>query len=308
MTWTDRLFLTAASRLLPRARWRSFIITPATLLRWHRRLVGKRWTCARRVGRPPIRRQIRELVIRFARDNPRWGYQRIVGELKGLGIVVSATTVRTWLRAAGLGPAGTRGGTTWREFLRAHRQSMLAVNFFTVETIWLQRLYVLFFIELGSRRVHVAGCTANPSAPWVTQQARQLTWKLAEGPTALRFLIRDRDQKFTHSFDEVFRSSGLEIIRTPFRAPQANGVAERFVRTVRWECLDWLLILNDEHLERVLTVFADHYNGHRPHRALALTPPRPTPRPVAPTTEWGEARVQRRDRLGGVVHEYVLAA
>jgi hypothetical protein len=156
MTRTDRLFLAAASWLLPRARWRSFIVTPATLLRWHRRLVAKRWTNARRAGRPPIRREIRALVLRFARDNPRWGYQRIVGELKGLGMAVSATTVRTWLQAAGLGPAGTRGGMTWREFLRAHRRSVLAVDFFTVETIWIQRLYVLFFIELGGRRVHVA--------------------------------------------------------------------------------------------------------------------------------------------------------
>ena len=308
MTWTDRLFLAAASRFLPRARWRSFIITPETLLRWHRRLVAKRWTYAGRVGRPPIRREIRALVIRLARENPRWGYQRIVGELKGLGMVVSATTVRTWLRAEGLGPAGTRGGMTWREFMRAHRRSMLAVDFFTVETIWLQRLYVLFFIELGSRRVHVAGCTPTPSAPWVIQQARQLTWTLAECPESFRFLIRDRDQKFTDGFDDVFRGSGLEIIRTPFRAPQANGVAERFVRTVRSECLDCLLILNDQHLKRVLNVFVAHYNGHRPHRSLALTAPRPTRPPIAPATEWAEARVQRRDRLGGVVHEYVQAA
>jgi hypothetical protein len=141
---------------------------------------------------------------------------------------------------------------TWREFLQAHRRSMLAVDFFTVETMWLQRLYVLFFIELGSRRVHVAGCTPNPSAPWVTQQARQLTWTRADRPESFRFLIRDRDQKFTDSFDEVFRSHGFEIIRTPFRAPQANGVAERFVRTVRSECLDWLLLLNHQHLERVV--------------------------------------------------------
>jgi putative transposase len=306
LTWIDRIFLAAASRLLPRARWRSLIVTPATVLRWHRRLVAKRWTYARRTGRPPIRREIRALVLRLARDNPRWGYQRIVGELKGLGLVVSATTVRSWLRAAGLGPVGTRGGMTWREFVRAHRRSMLAVDFFTVETIWLHRLYVLFFIELGSRRVHVAGCTPNPTAPWVTQQARQLTWTLADRPDSFRFLIRDRDQKFTDGFDDVFRSSGLEIIRTPFRAPQANGVAERFVRTVRSECLDWLLILNQQHLERVIYIFVEHYNGHRPHRALALTPPRPTRPVVAPA--WGEARVWRRDRLGGVVHEYILAA
>ena len=273
MTTVDRLFLAAASRLLPRATWRSFIVTPATLLQWHRRLVVKRWTYARPVGRPPLRTEIRALVLRLARENPRWGYQRIVGELKGLGFTVSATTVRTWLRQAGLGPVGTRRGTTWREFIQTHRHSMCAVDFFTVETIWLQRLYVLFFIELGSRRVHLAGCTAHPTAPWVTQQARQLTWALAERQNPVRFLIRDRDQKFTGSFDEVFRSAGTEIIRTPFRAPQANGIAERFVRTVRSECLDWLLIFDQPHLERVLTVFADHYNAHRPHRALQLIHP-----------------------------------
>ena len=155
-------------------------------------------------GRPPMRREIRDLVQRLARENPRWGYPRMVGELKGLGIGVSATTVRAWLRAAGLGPAGKRRETTWREFVQAHPQSLLAVDFFTVETIWLQRLYDLFFIELGSRRVHVAGCTPSPSAPWVVQQARQLSWTLAERSEPMRFLIRDRDQKFTDGFDDVF--------------------------------------------------------------------------------------------------------
>ena len=308
ITWTDRIVLTAASQLLPRVHWRSFIITPATLLRWHRRLVAKRWTYARRAGRPAIRRERRELALRLARENRLWGYQRIVGELKGLGIGVSATTVRTWLRNAGLGPAGKRGGMTWREFLRTHRRSLLAVDFFTVETIWFQRLYVLFFIELSSRRVHVAGCTAFPSAEWVTQQGRQLTWALADHPEPVRFLIRDRDQKFTDSFDEVFRSAGCEIIRTPFRVPQANGVAERFVRTVRAECLDRLLILNQQHLERAVALYADHYNGHRPHRALGLKPPHPRPLLRTTITERVAIRVERRDRLGGVIHEYVLAA
>lgn len=234
------------------------------------------------------------------------GYQRIVGELKGLGMPVSATTVRAWLRVAGLGPTGRRRGMTWREFVRTQRHSLVAVDFFTVETIWLQRLYVLFFIELGSRRVHLAGCTPNPSGSWVTQQARQLMWTLAERPEPVRFLIRDRDQKFTERFDDVFRSDGIDIVRTPFRAPQANGVAERFVRTVRSECLDSVLILNQQHLQRVLDVFVEHYNGHRPHRALALNPPESRRSPVP--TACGEARVERRDRLGGVVHEYVLAA
>jgi putative transposase len=305
MAVPDRLFLAAASRLLPRARWPSFIVTPATLLRWHRRLVAKRWTYVRPAGRPPLRREMREAALRLAHDNPQWGYQRIVGELKGLGMVVSATTVRTWLRAEGIRPAGQRRGMTWREFIRAHRESLLAVDFFTVETIWLQRLYVLFFIELGSRRVHLAGCTRNPTAPWVIQQGRQVMWTFAERAKPLRFLIRDRDQKFTDGFDAVFRSDRIEVVRTPFRAPQANGVAERFVRTVRSECLDWLLILDGRHLDQVLGVFVDHYNTHRPHRGLALTPPHPR---RAGHPDWSGARVQRRDRLGGVIHEYGLAA
>ena len=197
---------------------------------------------------------------------------------------------------------------TWRAFLRAHRRSMLAVDFFTVETIWLQRLYVLFFIELGNRRVHVAGCTPNPSAQWVTQQARPLTWISAEVPESFRFLIRDRDQKFTDSFDEVFRSDGMEIIRTPFRAPQANGVAERFVRTVRSECLDWLLIVNQQQLDRALAVFVDHYNGHRPHRALDLAPPSAACARAQRADDVQGLCIQRRDRIGGLLHEYNLAA
>jgi transposase InsO family protein len=307
LTTVDRLFLGTASQLLSRAAWRSFMVTPATLLHWHRWLVAKRWTYARPIGRPPLRPQIQALVLRLARENPRWSYQRIVGELKGLGFTVSATTVRTWLRRAGLGPAGTRGGTTWREFIRAHRHGMCAVDFFSVETIWLQRLYGLFFIELGSRRVHLAGWTANPTSPWLTQQARHLTWALAERQKPVRFLIRDRDQKFIDSFDEVFRSMGPEIIRTPFRASQANGITERFVRTVRSECLDWLLIFDQQPLERVLTVFGDDYNGHRPHRALQLNPPERRHAPVPSATACGATPAQRRDHLGGVVHEYAWA-
>jgi putative transposase len=301
------MFLAAASRLLPRPDWRSFIVTPATLLRWHRRLVAKRWTYARPVGRPPMRRETRELALRLARENPRWGYSRIVGELKGLGMAVSATTVRMWLRAAGLGPAGHRREMTWREFVRAHRQSLLAVDFFTVETICLRRLYILFFIEVGSRRVHLAGCTANPSAPWVIQQARHVSWALADRSEPIRYLIRDRDQKFTERFDQVFRGDRIEVVRTPFCAPQANGVAERFVRTARSECFDRLLIVNQQHLERIAREFVDHYNGHRPHRALSLTPPEPR-RPIATVSPSHDAGILRRDRLGGVIHEYELLA
>jgi putative transposase len=226
--------------------------------------------------------------------------------VKGLGVVVSATTVKTILRQEQLGPAGKRRGPTWREFLRAQAASVNA-DFFTVDTVWLRRLCVLFFIELASRRVHFAGCTAQPDAEWVTQQARQVTWTLSTRPQPIRFLIRDRDWKFTDSFDAVFEAQGARIIQTPIQAPQANGIAERFVRTVRSECLDWLLIGGVDHLERALTVFIEHYNRHRPHRSLELAPPngRPTIERGADTLP---SLVKRRDRLGGLIHEYERAA
>jgi len=240
----DRAFLAAASRLMPRLRWSSFFVTPETLLRWHRELVARRWTYPReRPGRPRIGGELRELVLRLGRENPRWGYQRIAGELASLGLSISATTVRKVLREAGLGPAGKRGGPSWREFIRGQAQSMLACDFFTVDTVFSRRLYVLFFIELATRRVHLAGATANPNAPWVAQQARNFAWSLADRPAPPRFLIHDRDSKFSGAFDEVFRSEGLEIVTTPIQAPRANAYAERFVGTVRRECLDWILIV-----------------------------------------------------------------
>jgi putative transposase len=308
LTPADRILLAAASRLLPGKSWRSFFVTPTTLLRWHRGLVAGRWTYSGRRGRPPIGAEIRALVLRLARENPRWGYRRIAGELHGLGITVSPTTVRNILRQAGLGPAGERSGLSWRAFLRAQAKSMLAVDFFTVETLSLQRVYVLFFIELASRRVHLAGCTVNPTGAWVTQQARQLAWTLTERPSPFRFLIRDRDSKFTRDFDTVFASEGIEIIKTPMRAPKANAIAERFVRTVRSDCLDWLLIVNRRHLEHVLRTFVDHYNSHRPHRSLNLRPPDPSPRKLTLVRSPASAGIQRRDLLGGLLHEYSLAA
>jgi putative transposase len=224
---SDRVFLAAASRLLGRAS-RSFFVRPDTLLGWHRQLVRRRWTYAgRRPGRPAVSGEIRELVLRLARENPRWGYERIVGELAGVGVRVSATTVAKILREADVSPAGTRAQLSWRDFLRAHADSIIACDFFTVETLWLRRFYVLFFLELSSRCVHLAGCTANPDGRWTTQQARRLAWSLSERATPARFLTHDRDSKFSRAFDEVFQSEGVEIIRTPFRAPQANAFAER---------------------------------------------------------------------------------
>jgi len=306
LTTADRVFLAAASRLLPRPIWASFIVKPTTLLDWHRRLVARRWTY-RRVGRKPIGGDVRALILRLARENPRWGYPRIVGELLGLGVGVSATTVRKVLRAAHMGPAPRRSGPSWREFLQAQAKGMIAVDFLTVDTICLRRLYVLFFIEVATRRVHFAGCTAHPDEEWVTQQARQVSWTLSDRAEPVRFLIRDRDRKFTRRFDEVFQGSGIRIVRTPIQAPQANGIAERFVRTVRSECLDWLLVLNARHAERVLAVFTDHYNHHRAHRSLKLMPPEGRSVPES-CLHQQPASVIRRDRLGGVIHEYERAA
>ena len=305
----DRIFLAAAARLLPRWRWSAFFVTPQTLLAWHRRLVARRWTYpSRGPGRPPIDPEIRALVLRLARENPRWGYRRISGELVGLGISVSATSVRKILASAGLGPTGTRNGLSWSQFIRAQAESVIACDFFTVDTVSLRRLYVLFFIEVSSRRVHLAGITENPDGAWVVQQARNLAWELSDRPIPLRFLIRDNDAKFSGAFDEVLRDEGIEVIRTPVEAPKANAIDERFVGTVRRECLDWLLIANRRHLERVLRIYVDHYNAHRPHRGLGLAAPDranvvPLPsRPRRPT------EVNRRDLLGGLIHEYRAVA
>jgi putative transposase len=244
-------------------------------------------------------------VLRLARENPRWGYPRITGELLKLGLRVSPSTVRRILLTAGSGPAPRRSGPSWQQFLRQQAESMLACDFFTVETISLRRFYVLFLIELESRRVHLAGCTTNPTGAWVTQQARNLSFTgLFE---RMRFLIHDRDCKFAAAFDDVFRGEGVEIIRTPFRAPQANAFAERFVGTVRRDYLDWLLTTSRKQLERILRVYADHYNTHRPHRALGLTPPKPEPR-LRLVAANPPGQLYRRDRLGGLIHEYLRAA
>jgi len=299
----DRALLAALARLLPPRRRHGLVVTPQTLLRWHRELVRRKWAQPRRsAGRPAVDDRIRQLVLRFARENPGWGYPRIAGELLKLGLRVSPSTIRRILLADRLGPAPRHSGPSWPQFLRQQAAGMLACDFFTVETISLRRFYVLFFIELESRRVHLAGCTTNPSGAWMTQQARNLSFTGLFD--RMRFLIHDRDSKFAAAFDEVFRSEGIKVIHTPVRAPQANAYAERFVRTVRAECLDWLLILGRRHLETVLRVYIAHYNRERPHRGLALLSPDSTN--SLPQPRGGE--IKRRDRLGGLIHEYHRAA
>jgi putative transposase len=303
----DRALLTAISRVLPRSSWSCFLVKPERLLRWHRRLVAASWTYPRRgTGRPQLDQDLQALIVRLAQENPRWGYQRIQGELLRLGMQVSATAIRTTLRRHRLDPAPRRASTTWRAFLRQQAAGILACDFFTVDTIWLRRLYVLFFIELDTRRVHLAGVTATPTGGWIAQQARNLLLTLEERGRRVCFLLRDRDTKFCRSFDDVFRSEGAEIICTPVQAPRANTYAERWVGTGRAECLDWLLIMGRGHLEQVLRVYVQHYNRHRPHRALGLQAP---DSPVELIADKGRpGRVGRRDLLGDLVHQYRRAA
>jgi transposase InsO family protein len=241
----------------------------------------------------------------MACDNPAWGYRRIHGELGGLGYTVAPSTVWKILNDAGIDPAPNRHGQTWRAFLAAQAHTILAVDFFHVDTVFLRRLYVLFFIEHGTRRVHLAGITANPTGGWVTQQARNLVMDLGDQAETLRFLIRDRDAKFTAAFDGVLTAIGVRIIKTPVQAPRANAIAERWIGSVRRECLDQVLIAGERPLRLVLGEYADHYNTHRPHRTLNQHPPAGRADPPA---KGACIRVLRRDRLGGLIHEYSQVA
>jgi putative transposase len=303
--WADRAVLAGLSRLLPRSVWRGRLVQPATLLRWHRDLVRRRWIYPHRRGRPGVALEIRALVLRLARDNPTWGYRRIHGELCRLGYRIGASTVWTMLQRVGVDPAPKRSALTWRQFLRVQAKGVLAVDFFTVDTVFLRRLHVLFVIEVATRRVHVLGVTAQPMGEWVAQQARNLCMALDDRAGRFRFLVRDRDAKFTAAFDAAFVAEGIEVLTTPVRAPRANAYAERWVGTVRRELLDRMLILGCRQLRAVLTEYADHYNGHRPHRALGQAPPLGSGEPPAFVPA---GRVVRRDRLGGLIHEYAQVA
>jgi putative transposase len=305
---TDRMVLATLAKLLPRERWAAFLVTPSTLLRWHRQVVARRWTYPRlgrvRAGLPA---EVVDLVLRMARDNPRWGYVRIVGECRKLDVTVSATSVRRILRRHRLGPAPRHGGPSWTAFLRAQAGGALGCDFFTVETVGLTRLYALFVIEVDRRRVHLVEITAHPTGAWVTQAARNLLMDLGEHADQFRLLVRDRDAKFTAAFDTVFAAAGIEVVKIPPRAPKANAHAERWVHTVRGECLDWTLIWNRPHLRRVLTTYLEHYNTARPHRGINLQTPIPPTRGLG-TATGAHRSIERIDVLGGLIHEYRRAA
>ena len=304
LDWADRAALAALARLLPRPLRVSRLVTPDTLLGWHRRLVRWQWTYPHCGGRPPVE----VLIEKMARENPGWGYKRIQGELLGLGCRVGASTVRRVLKRLRIPPAPQRNRTTWRQFLRTQAATMLACDFFTVDcAVTLRRVYVFFVIEVGSRHVHVLGVTAHPDGAWTVQQARNLLMDLAERAAGFRFLIRDRAGQFTGAFDAVLAGAGIKVVKIPLRSPSANAYAERWVRTARSEVTDRLRIVGPRHLRAVLDEYVAHYNRHRPHRAQNLRPPDRADI-TAPATDLTTARIRRRKVLGGLIHEYERAA
>jgi putative transposase len=306
LDWADRAVFAALIRRLP-TRLRSHrLITPGTILRWHRRLVRRRWTYPNRPGRPPINDVLVGLVVQMARENPSWGYKRVQGELFKLGHRIGASTIRRILQRHRIPPAPVRHtDTSWRQFLRTQATSMLAVDFFHVDcAVTLRRLYVLFALEVGDRSLHILGVTDHPDGPWTTQQARNLIMDLSEHVGRFRFLVRDRAGQFAASFDAVLADAGIAVVKIPPRCPRANCFAERFVLTVRTELTDRMLIFGERHLRRVLAEYTAHYNRRRPHRALQLRPPRPDSPIAAPV----HRTVRRRQVLGGLINEYEPAA
>ena len=330
--WADGAVLAALSRLLPAALRRMRLVTPGTLLAWHRRLVRWRWTYPRKTGRPPLDPQVVALIEELARENPGWGYKRIQGELLGLGYRVGTSTVRRVLRRLNIPPAPQRDRATWRQFLRSQASTILACDFFHVDcAVTLRRVYELrgiqdslrnrdsvdcdagafqmfFVIEIGTRHVHLLGITAHPDGAWTVQQARNLLMDLGERADRFRFLIRDRAGQFAEAFDAVLAGAGIEVVKIPPRSPRANAFSERWVRTVRAECTDRMLIMGERHLQAVLAEYVTHYNGHRPHRGRDLQPPDHDDASPPPVTGLARARIRRRNVLDGLIHEYEQAA
>ncbi|MFI6359291.1 integrase core domain-containing protein [Streptomyces sp. NPDC050743] len=307
----DRFWLAALSSLIPRRRWSSvFPVAPGTLLAWHRRLIARKWDYSdrrRRTGRPPTAAALKKLVLRLAHDNPRWGHRRIQGEPARLGYPIASSTVWQILHAAGIGPAPRRSGPSWREFLTIQAEGIIAADFFHVDTVTGRRLYALVFLEHGTRRLHLTGVTAHPTAQWATQQARNLAADLGARVESLRFALRDRDSKYTSSFDAVFEAEEREVLLSAPQAPRMNAHCERVIGTIRREALDHVLIMNEAHARQVLAEYQHHYNRHRPHRARDQRPPEAQDQPASghdPHTQ----RLLRTHVLGGVINEYRYAA
>ena len=311
---TDRALLAALLHPLPRPALQRLrlLVRPDTILRWHRDLLARRHATAsrpRRQGRPPTLRSIRALVLRLARENSTWGYRRVHGELLTLGIKVAASTVWQILHEAGIDPSPERTATTWANFLRSQAHALLAADFIETVTLTGTRMYILAVIEHATRRTHVLGATPHPTAAWVAQAARNLAMDLHDAGSPARYLIRDRDAKYPALFDTILAGSGIEVIRSGVRTPRMNAIVERWVRTCRRELIDRTLIWNQRHLLHALREYETFYNAHRPHQSIANARPlAPLPEPLTNLDQLARPRIRRRDRLGGLLHEYEHAA
>ena len=298
----DRLIMAGFSRLVSREALSGLLVQPETVLRWHRELVRRRWAAfgsRRGPGRPPLSDEVCALILRMAKENRTWGCVRIWGELIKVGHRVSITAIRNLLRKHRVPGAPSRSRLSWKAFLKAQASAIVLTDFIEVDTVFLKRLYVLLYMELATRRVIWFGVTEAPNSQWVTQQARNVTWKLHELELEAKFLIRDNDARFGGGFDLVMAGEGIEVIRTPILAPLANSHIERQNGSTRRECLDWILIANRRHLERVLSEWFVHYNEERPHRALELKTP------IARSDPVGQAgSLECRSRLGGLLNSY----
>jgi len=310
-TWADRALIALLLEFIPKGRRAGLrlFVTPETVLRWHRDIVRRRWakkSRCRRPGRPATHRNVVRLVLRLAKENPGWGYRRIHGELAGLGIRLAPSTVWEILTRAGIPPAPQRSGQTWAQFLRGQAHAILATDFFTVDLLDGTHAYVLAVIEHASRRIRILGVTAHPNERWVSQMARNLLMDLGEDLGPVRFLLRDRDTKFAAAFDAVFAGAGIQIPRSPVRAPRANAIMERWIGGCRQELLDRTLIWNQRHLRQVLREYEAHHNAHRPHRSLGQAAPlKPLP---AAVVDLDTMKVRRKERACGVIGEYTIAA
>lgn len=310
----DRAFLAALLHRLPSQVLRRIrlVVRPDTVLRWHRDLVARRHAARsrpKRPGRPRTVRSIRLMVLRLARENSNWGYRRIHGELLVLGVTVAASTVWEILKEAGIDPAPERTSSTWAGFLRSQADALLACDFFETVTLSGARLSVFAAIEHANRRIRILGATAHPTASWVTQVAKNLVMDLEDAGCRARFLIRDRDGKFPQLFDEVLKDAGIEVVLSGVRIPRMNSIMERWVQTCRRELLDRTLIWNQRHLLHALREFEDFYNSHRPHQGIANARPlRPLPMPISDPEQITHLDIRRRQRLGGILHEYRHAA
>ncbi len=298
----DRAIMAALSHRVSRAAWVGMLVQPETVLGWHRQLVRRKWAAfgrRRGPGRPSLDPELQVLILEMAKDNPKWGCVRIRGELLKLGHVISASAIRKLLRRNRIGPAPMRARLSWKAFLRAQASAIVLTDFLSVDTVFLKRFYVLLYMELATRRVIWFAVTERPDAVWMSQQARNLCWELSEVGVDARFLVHDHDAKYGGSSDVVFQAAGVEVIRTPIAAPKANAHMERQIGSTRRECLDWILILNRRHLERVLEEWFEHYNSARPHRALGLRTPIARSDPVLTT-----GPLTCTERLGGLLREY----